>query len=119
MLCVAAKVVGGPLQLRMTQLTAVNKDMLWTPDEAVPTCPREVEWICALESAEHHLPEGRHREEVPARPATLDGFSRTLLKFTLDWPPLDLREAVQGTGRLAHILQPVPRAAGERAEPFN
>ena len=68
-----------PLRLNMWQLTKLDEGLVWGKDvHPPPPPPRQVEWVCSVEGFD--CTEGW-------KPTSLRGFSATVLRFTLDWPP--------------------------------
>ncbi|GAA5978761.1 hypothetical protein JCM10908_004474 [Rhodotorula pacifica] len=89
--------------LHMWQLTPVLEGMRWPLPQGVHAPPRQVEWACKVTPlAMNSREQTRQRANVQA----------TILCFTLNWPPLDLAQAVTP---ISHALVPTARQPNQHA----
>lgn len=86
-------------RLHMWQLTPVHQGITWSQGQCHPSQQKQVEWQCELEREDSTTEEWH--------PAVLHGFSATVLRFTLDWPPFKLQDA-DGEIPPTHLQQALP-----------
>ncbi|GAA5990687.1 hypothetical protein JCM10908_003190 [Rhodotorula pacifica] len=88
-------------------LTPLLDGIRWDFTGHIP--PEHVEWACQMTPLDD---DGKTQEQPEDR---LTGFSATVLRYTLAWPPLDLERAVSPT---LQALVPATRLRDEQARVF-